>query len=69
MEYQPPDTREFVLLEYLMRNAGRAIGKAELLDHVWNSASDVPTSMRTGCPALFRYPARRSCRWWMLSSG
>jgi len=33
--------REFVLLEYLMRNAGRAIGKAELLDHVWDSAADV----------------------------
>jgi two-component system, OmpR family, response regulator len=33
--------REFVLLEYLMRNAGRVIGKAELLDHVWDSAADV----------------------------
>ena len=30
--------REFVLLEYLIRNAGRVIGKAELLDHVWDSA-------------------------------
>jgi DNA-binding response OmpR family regulator len=33
--------REFVLLEYLIRNAGRAIGKAELLDHVWDSAAEV----------------------------
>ncbi|MCW2810523.1 MAG: DNA-binding response regulator, OmpR family, contains and winged-helix domain [Friedmanniella sp.] len=33
--------REFVLLEYLMRNAGRVIGKNELLDHVWDSAADV----------------------------
>jgi len=33
--------REFVLLEYLMRNAGRTIGKAELLDHVWDNAADV----------------------------
>jgi two-component system, OmpR family, response regulator len=33
--------REFVLLEYLIRNAGRVIGKAELLDHVWDSAADV----------------------------
>jgi DNA-binding response OmpR family regulator len=33
--------REFVLLEYLMRNAGRVIGKAELLDHVWDSTADV----------------------------
>jgi DNA-binding response OmpR family regulator len=33
--------REFVLLEYLIRNAGRVIGKAELLDHVWDSATEV----------------------------
>jgi two-component system, OmpR family, response regulator len=33
--------REFVLLEYLIRNAGRVIGKAELLDHVWDSAADI----------------------------
>ena len=33
--------REFVLLEYLMRNAGRVIGKAELLDHVWDRTADV----------------------------
>lgn len=28
--------REFALLEYLMRNAGRTISKIELLDHVWS---------------------------------
>jgi two-component system, OmpR family, response regulator len=33
--------REFVLLEYLIRNAGRVIGKAELLDHVWDNSADV----------------------------
>jgi DNA-binding response OmpR family regulator len=33
--------REFVLLEYLLRNAGRVVGKAELLDHVWDNAADV----------------------------
>ena len=33
--------REFVLLEYLIRNAGRVVGKAELLDHVWANAADV----------------------------
>ena len=33
--------REFVLLEYLIRNAGRVIGKTELLDHVWDSATEV----------------------------
>lgn len=33
--------REFVLLEYLLRHAGRAVGKTELLDHVWDHAADV----------------------------
>ena len=33
--------REFALLEYLMRNVGRVVGKAELLDHVWENAADV----------------------------
>jgi two-component system, OmpR family, response regulator len=32
--------REFLLLEYLIRNAGRAISKSELLEHVWDHASD-----------------------------
>lgn len=29
-------TREVALLEYLMRNAGRVVGKVELRDHVWD---------------------------------
>jgi len=33
--------REFVLLEYLIRNAGRAVSKEELIDHVWDSADGV----------------------------
>jgi two-component system, OmpR family, response regulator len=33
--------REFVLLEYLIRHAGRAVSKLELLDHVWDSAAEV----------------------------
>jgi DNA-binding response OmpR family regulator len=32
--------REFLLLEYLMREAGRVVGKVELLDHVWDAAAD-----------------------------
>ena len=28
--------REFALLEYLARHAGRVIGRSELLDHVWD---------------------------------
>ena len=33
--------REFALLEYLIRHAGRVVGKGELLDHVWDNAADV----------------------------
>ena len=33
--------REFALLEYLIRNAGRVVAKIELIDHVWDSAADV----------------------------
>ncbi len=32
--------REFTLLEYLMRNAGRVVSKTEILDHVWDPALD-----------------------------
>lgn len=32
--------REFVLLEYLMRQPGRVVSKAELLDHVWDNAAE-----------------------------
>ena len=32
--------REFSLLEYLMRNAGRTASKLELLDHVWGADWD-----------------------------
>src|SRR5690242_20320078 len=32
--------REFTLLEYLIRNAGRVVSKTEILDHVWDSAMD-----------------------------
>ena len=33
--------REFVFLEYLIRHAGRVLTKTELIDHVWDSATDV----------------------------
>jgi len=33
-------TREFALLEYLMRRPGQVIGKVELRDHVWDAAGD-----------------------------
>ena len=33
-------SREFALLEYLARHAGRVLTKTELLDHVWDAAAD-----------------------------
>ncbi|HEY5821531.1 MAG TPA: response regulator transcription factor [Propionibacteriaceae bacterium] len=33
--------REFLLLEYLIRHAGRVVAKSELLDHVWDNAAEV----------------------------
>jgi DNA-binding response OmpR family regulator len=34
-------SREFALLEYLMRHCGSVVPKAELLSHVWDSPDDV----------------------------
>jgi DNA-binding response OmpR family regulator len=36
-------TKEFVLLAYLARHAGRVVGRAELTEHVWDENHD-PTS-------------------------
>jgi two-component system, OmpR family, response regulator len=33
-------SREFTLLEYLLRRAGEVVSKTELLDHVWDAALD-----------------------------
>jgi two-component system OmpR family response regulator len=33
-------SREYALLEYLMRHAGRVVSKIELLDHVWDAGAD-----------------------------
>ncbi|HWJ54058.1 MAG TPA: response regulator transcription factor [Propionibacteriaceae bacterium] len=33
--------REFAMLEYLIRNTSRVVSKIELIDHVWDSATDV----------------------------
>ncbi len=32
--------REFALLEYLVRNAGRVVSRSELLDHIWDANYD-----------------------------
>jgi len=36
----PLTTREFALLEYLMRHADRVVGKVELRDHVWDGSGE-----------------------------
>lgn len=33
-------TKEYVLLEYLARNAGRVVGRAEIAEHVWDENHD-----------------------------
>ena len=42
LDLQP---REFALLEYLMRNAGRAVSKISILEHVWDYAFDPQTNV------------------------
>ena len=36
----PVTTKEYALLEFLARNAGRVIGRAEIAEHVWDDAFD-----------------------------
>jgi len=38
-------TREFSLLEYLMRNAGRVVTKTMILEHVWDYSFDPQTNV------------------------
>jgi DNA-binding response OmpR family regulator len=33
-------TKEYALLEYLARNAGRVVGRAEIAEHVWDETFD-----------------------------
>ncbi len=42
VELQP---REFALLEYLMRNAGRVVSKTMILEHVWDYSFDPQTNV------------------------
>ncbi len=37
--------REFSLLEYLMRNAGRVVTKTMILNHVWDYSFDPQTNV------------------------
>ena len=38
-------SKEFCLLEYLMRNAGRRITRAMIIEHVWNPSFDTCTNV------------------------
>lgn len=42
IELQP---REFALLDYLMRNAGRPLAKAMILEHIWDYSFDPQTNV------------------------
>ena len=37
--------REFALLEYLMRNAGKVVSKTMILSHVWDYSFDPQTNI------------------------
>jgi two-component system OmpR family response regulator len=42
IELQP---REFALLEYLVRNAGRVVSRTEVLSHIWDFDFDPQTNV------------------------
>src|SRR5678816_3312694 len=37
--------REFALLEYMMKNAGRRITRSMIAEHVWSASFDTPTNL------------------------
>jgi len=41
----PLTAKEFGLLEYLMRNQGRALSRAMIVEHVWNLSFDTSTNV------------------------
>lgn len=43
-------TKEFSLLEYLMRNAGRKVTRSMIIEHVWNLTFDTMCSSTSICP-------------------
>ena len=51
IELQP---REFALLEYLMRNAGRVVSKTMIMEHVWDYNFDPQTNVVEACVCRLR---------------
>jgi len=41
----PVTSKEFALLEYLLRNQGRAVSRAMIVEHVWNLSFDTSTNI------------------------
>src|SRR6185503_3323202 len=46
--------REFVLLEYLMRNSGRVVSKTMIMEHVWDYNFDPHTNVVEACMCRLR---------------
>lgn len=46
--------REFALLEYLMRNAGRVVSKTMIMEHVWDYNFDPHTNVVEACMCRLR---------------
>jgi two-component system OmpR family response regulator len=46
--------KEFVLLEYLMRNAGRIVSKTMIIEHVWGYNFDPQTNIVEACICRLR---------------
>lgn len=51
VELQP---REYALLEYLMRNAGRVVSKTMIMEHVWDYSFDPGTNVVETCVCRLR---------------
>ena len=41
----PLTSREFALLEYLMRNAGRPLSRSMIIEHIWDMSFDTETNV------------------------
>jgi two-component system copper resistance phosphate regulon response regulator CusR len=50
----PLTTKEYTLLEYLARNAGRVVGRAEISAHVWDENHDPGSNALEVCIARLR---------------
>lgn len=54
-------TREFVLLEYLMRRPGEVCSREELLEHVWGYSFDPGTNIVEVCIGRLRHKLFKPC--------